>query len=33
MTEQLFGWLMLGAAGMLILMGNYFIRKVVKIDV
>jgi tight adherence protein B len=33
MTEQIFGWLMLGAAGMLILMGNYFIRKVVKIDV
>jgi tight adherence protein B len=33
MTEQLIGWLMLGAAGMLILMGNYFIRKVVKIDV
>jgi tight adherence protein B len=33
MTQQLLGWVMLGAAGMLILMGNYFIRKVVKIDV
>jgi tight adherence protein B len=33
MTEQLIGWAMLGVAGLLILMGNYFIRKVVKIDV
>ena len=33
MTQQLLGWIMLGVAGGMILMGNFFIRKMVKIDV
>jgi len=33
MTQQLLGWIMLGVAGGLILMGNFVIRKMVKIDV
>jgi tight adherence protein B len=33
MTQQLLGWVMLGVAGGLILMGNFVIRKMVKIDV
>jgi tight adherence protein B len=33
MTQQLLGWIMLGVAGGLILTGNFFIRKVVKVDV
>ncbi len=33
MTQQLLGWLMLGLAGFLILIGNLFIRKIVKIEV
>src|SRR5438270_66777 len=32
MTQQLLGWIMLGVAGGMILMGNFFIRKMVKID-
>jgi tight adherence protein B len=33
MTQQLLGWIMLGVAGGMILMGNFFIRKMVRIDV
>jgi tight adherence protein B len=33
MTQGLLGWVMLGGAGFLILIGNLFIRKVVKVDV
>ena len=33
MTQQLLGWLMLGLAGFLILIGNLFIRKIVRIEV
>jgi tight adherence protein B len=33
MTEQLLGWLMMGFAGFLILIGNLVIRKIVKIEV
>ena len=33
MTEQLLGWIMLGVAGGMILMGNFVIRKMVRIDV
>jgi tight adherence protein B len=33
MTTQLFGWIMLGAAGVLILVGNLIINKIVKIKV
>ncbi len=33
MTQQLLGWLMLGLAGFMILTGNFFIRKIVKIEV
>jgi tight adherence protein B len=33
MVQQVLGWLMLGAAGFLILVGNLFISKIVKIDV
>jgi len=33
MTQQLVGWIMLGAAAALILIGNLFIRKIVRIEV
>jgi tight adherence protein B len=33
MTQQLIGWILLAGAGLLILTGNFIIRKIVKIDV
>jgi len=33
MTQQLLGWIMLGAAAVLIFIGNLVISKIVKIEV
>ena len=33
MTQQVIGWILLGGAGLLILTGNFIIRKIVKINV